>query len=249
VLPEIQSIDIAALYNEQFAVIPAATPELQDQAYALRYQVYCVEHPFEDPAQQTNEREMDRYDSHSVHAILLHKPSSAVVGCVRLVLPTASEGVSALPLRQLLNDEGRRRLDQCPPDRIGEISRYAVSKMFRRRQGEALYADVGFFDLSDRDSRRLVPHISLGLMQGAGKLAASHGITHVCAAMAPALMRLLERFGLSFEPLGPPIDYHGLRQPCIAECEQLLAGMEKRNPGYYRLVDAAYHGETASSQG
>jgi N-acyl amino acid synthase of PEP-CTERM/exosortase system len=64
---------------------------------------------------------------------------------------------------------------------------------------------------------------------------------NVCAAMSPSLMRLLDRFGLVFERLGPPIDLHGIRQPCLGECEQLLAGMAERNEEYYRLVAQAYH--------
>jgi N-acyl amino acid synthase of PEP-CTERM/exosortase system len=103
-----------------------------------------------------------------------------------------------------------------------------------------LYPDTGFFDLREEESRRVIPHITLGLMRGAAKLAADHGITHVCAAMAPALLRLLQRFGLTFETLGPAVQYHGLRQPCIAECKSLLSGLAARNRDYYLLVDAAY---------
>ena len=76
-----------------------------------------------------------------------------------------------------------------------------------------------------------MPHMSLGLIRGSCLLAAQHGVETVCAAMAPALLRLLERLGLFFEPLGPPIDsYHGLRQPCVAEGKKLLAGMAALDP-------------------
>lgn len=233
---------LAALYDRYLEVIPANTPELLDAAHALRYQVYCVEHAFEDPAQQINERERDRYDAHSVHAVLIYRSTDHVVGCVRLILPSVEHGVSTLPIRELLSGEVRERLDRCDPDRTAEISRYAVSKMFRRREGESLYPDVHFDALAAADARRLVPHLSLGLIRGVGRLASEHGITTVCAAMAPALIRLLERFGLAFEPLGPPIEYHGLRQPCIADCETLLASMAQRNSEYHRLVETAYRG-------
>src|SRR5690606_3958802 len=98
-----------------------------------------------------------------------------------------------------------------------EISRYAVSKSFRRREGEGFYADESFFSLPRQEARRLAPHITLGLMQGAARLAADHGITHACAVMEPALIRLLERFGIFFESVCEPVRYHGLRVPCIAE--------------------------------
>jgi N-acyl amino acid synthase of PEP-CTERM/exosortase system len=243
--------DLSAAYDRYFSVIPANTPELLDAAYALRYQVYCVEHAFENPAEQIGEREKDVYDAQSVHAVLVSKRTGGVVGCVRLILPDASalgrsgavrsgRGEAELPMRRLLSANERARLDEFPRERTAEISRYAISKMFRRREGESLYSDVHIEDLLANEARRLAPHVSLGLIQGVGKLAAYHGITNLCAAMAPPLLRLLERFGLVFERLGPAIEYHGLRQPCIANCEALLAGMENRKPDFYRVVAEVY---------
>jgi N-acyl amino acid synthase of PEP-CTERM/exosortase system len=229
--------DLSALYDRHFTVVPANTPELLDAAHALRYQVYCVEHQFEDPALQQGQRERDRYDEHSVHSVLIAKSSGNVVGCVRLILPHGD--APSLPLWDVLGATDRARLDAFDRHRTAEISRYAIAKMYRRREGESLYPDVA--EPSANELRRLVPHMSLGLLRGVGLLASRNGMETVCAAMAPALMRLLERFGLVFEPLGPPIELHGIRQPCIGECEQLLAGMADRNEEYYRLVAQAYH--------
>jgi len=237
---------LSGLYDRYFTVVPANTPALLDAAHALRYQVYCVEHAFEDPSQQIGERERDRYDDGAVHAVLIHNPTEQVVGCVRLILPRAIGGISSLPLRKLLDEEDRVPLDQCDPARTAEISRYAVSRIFRRRKNEDFFPDVHVGDLPVNEVRRLVPHMSLGLIRGVGKLAAEHGITTVCAAMAPALLRLLERFGLTFQALGPPIDHHGVRQPCMAECEALLAGMAERHAEYHELVNAAYHGRKSA---
>jgi N-acyl amino acid synthase of PEP-CTERM/exosortase system len=231
---------MSALYDRYFTVVPANTPELLDAAHALRYQVYCVEHAFEDPAQQVGEREIDRYDAHSAHAVLIAKSTGLVVGCVRLILPWHNGIAASLPIRKLLGETDRARFDELATGRTAEISRYAISKAYRRRQGESLYPDVESDDLGPDELRRLAPHMSLGLLRGVGRVAASHGIDTVCAAMAPPLVRLLERFGLAFERLGPPIDYHGPRQPCVAQCEQLLRGMADRKPDYYRIVAAAY---------
>src|SRR5688572_5723338 len=214
---------MSELYDRYFTVIPATSPEVLDAAHALRYQVYCVEHPFLDASQHPTGREVDRHDPHSVHAVLINKSAGEVVGCVRLVLPQAASGLAEMPMRELLGAEARARLDACDPLRTAEISRYAVSKTLRRREGEELYPDVALGGDDDElpvaDFRRLAPHLSVGLLRGVAALAAEHGITKVCAAMAPALLRLLRRFGLVFESLGPPIEYHGLRQPCMADCE------------------------------
>ena len=229
------------LYDRYFTVLPASTPELLRAAYALRYQVYCVEHAFENPAEHPDGLETDKYDAHSVHAVLVYRPTGEVVGCVRLILPQAGSGIAALPIRSLIDSESARRLDACDPRRTAEISRYAVSKSLRRRQGEELYPDVGEL-LSADDMRRLAPHISVGLVRAVAQLAAERGVSTVCAAMTPALGRLLERFGLIFERLGPLIEYHGHRQPCMAGCEDLLATMASRNATHHQVVRAAYRG-------
>ena len=234
---------LSSLFDRYFTVLTATTPELLDAAYALRYQVYCVEHAFLDPAQQVNEREIDRCDAHSAHAVLLHVPTGDVVGCVRLVLPDP-QGISPLPIREVLDEEGQVLLDKCDPATTAEISRYAVSKMFRRREGETEYPDVVVGDLPVNETRRLMPHVSLGLMRGISRLAADHGVKTVCAAMAPSLLRLIMRMGLTFEPLGQVVDYHGERQPCIADGEALLAGLASRNKDYHRLIDAEYRRST-----
>ncbi|MBA2355378.1 MAG: PEP-CTERM/exosortase system-associated acyltransferase [Acidobacteria bacterium] len=231
---------LSALYDRYFMVKPASTPALLDAAYALRYQVYCIEHAFEAPVNQMGERETDRYDAHSVHAVLWHRQTDKVVGCVRLILPTAQEGLSALPIRSLLGPAERHRMDALPPATTAEISRYAVSKSFRRRTGEELYPDVTS-DLSSDDARRLAPHMTLGLFRGVATLATANGVTHLCAAMAPALLRLLERFGLSFERLGAPIEHHGLRQPCIAELADLGRGLARARSEYYHFADPTFH--------
>lgn len=136
----------------------------------------------------------------------------------------------------------RRRLDTFGRNRTAEISRYAIAKTYRRRQGEGLYPDLEWDGPSGNELRRLVPHMSLGLMRGVCLVAAQHGIENVCAAMSSPLLRLLERFGLVFKRLGPLIDYHGLRQPCVSEIERLLAGMAERHRDYYQMVAPTYHG-------
>jgi N-acyl amino acid synthase of PEP-CTERM/exosortase system len=238
--PDSKQETVAALYDQYFSVVPANTPQLRDAAHALRYQVYCVEHQFENPAEQKGERERDRYDDHAEHAVLIYKPTGDVVGCVRLILPLPSRGVSALPIRALLAPEGQATLDRVNPSKIAEISRYAVSKAFRRREGDGMYPDVEMMELAATDVRRLVPHISLGLFRGVAHIGGDCGVDTVCAAMSPALLRLLERFGLKFDPLGPPIEYHGLRQPCMADGESLLRGLHHRHADIARVVDVTY---------
>jgi hypothetical protein len=64
---------------------------------------------------------------------------------------------------------------------MAEISRYAISKSFRRRKGETGFPDVGYSPLDAETSRRLMPHLTLGLMRGIHRLGVL-GKSNICVA-------------------------------------------------------------------
>ena len=227
----------AALENFRalFEVIEARTPADLEAAYRLRYQVYCVENPFERKEDNPGERETDRFDWHSVHSVLVHRASHDVIGTLRLVLPLGR----VLPIQELQPSPLDSFEGNLPLETTAEVSRFAVSKDFRRRQGEERYPDVSWQGPDGRQGaapmRRLMPYLSVGLLQGALKLSLRHGVTHVCAIIDPSLLRLLGRFGLHFQAIGEPVNYHGLRQPCIAELDALLLSAAKEQPDIWAL--------------
>jgi N-acyl amino acid synthase of PEP-CTERM/exosortase system len=214
---------LAELFKHWFETKPAITVNEIEQAHRLRYQVYCVENPFEDPAKNVNGMEIDEYDPHSVHSLLIHRPTETIMGAVRLILPS-KDGAYSLPIQEVWNTDHV----PYPEATTAEISRYAISREFRRRAGEERYADVSWSnslenpDEQKKLERRVLPHITLGLMKSVLRMCIEHDITHVSAVMEPALIRLLRRFGLEFEPIGSVVDYHGRRQPCYASLETLL---------------------------
>ena len=63
-----------------FFSVPASTESLLDQAYRLRYQVYCLERGFEDAHANPGGRERDKFDDHSVHRLLVHAETGLIVG-------------------------------------------------------------------------------------------------------------------------------------------------------------------------
>ena len=232
--PETHSL--TDLYNQYFKIIPADTPGLLEAAYRLRYQVYCVENPFENPKAHRDGLERDCYDDHSVHSLLIHRPSGAVAGIVRLVLPQRDK---ALPITHACDHPilGDRRA--LPPASTAEISRFAVSKQFRRRATDRLGVDYALVErpaASDGMDRRVIPHITLGLMKAILQMSSVRGITHWTAMMEPALLRLIRRLGIEFNPLGPMVQYHGLRQPCYGEANVVLAGLRLHSPEAWALI-------------
>ena len=222
-------------FSRWFEVVPASSQTLLEEAYRLRYQVYCVENPFEDPADNPGGMETDEYDIHAVHSILVHRPTETVSGAVRLILPDFEKPQDSLPIQrvcseQLLQDSGPFDLAHC-----AEISRFAVSKKYRRRIGEDRFADVKWDETAAQkeESRRQLPYITLGLLRACLEMSVEHQITHVFAVMEPALIRLIRRFGLQFQAIGPLVAYHGQRQPCVAVIKDLLKESQAHNRQFW----------------
>jgi N-acyl amino acid synthase of PEP-CTERM/exosortase system len=218
----------------QLEVVQAATSDDKCLSYRLRYEVYCVEHSFLNAADYPDGLERDEFDSHSLHALLRHKPTNDFVGTVRLIMPKPGTRKPIMPFAKLCRDARYRAGEILPVDSTAEISRFAISKAFRSR-----VSSIGESDQQGRSSaaaRRLMPLLSLGLIHAITKMALENGISHVCAVMEPALLRLLSRLGVEFKALGPPVDYHGIRQPCYARMLELLDQLRFLQPKNWAIV-------------
>lgn len=206
-----------------------------EAAHRLRYQVFCVENEIFSIDDNPGGLERDAYDSHSIQAVLRHRATNAIAGAVRLVLPPANELSGCLPIYTVCPDM-LRRPDLIPINRTAELGRFAISKDFRRRAGDGLYGRVHDAEEAPTDWRRVIPHMSLGLISAALQFGQENGIDHCCVVMEPALLRLLTRFGIHFTPFGPPVEYHGVRQPCCAEVTRLVARVEREYPEVWQVL-------------
>jgi len=216
------------LYGQYFDTVRATTPALLRECYRLRYQVYCVEHSFLEPADNPGGFETDEFDHRSLHSLLIHRSSGAPCGTVRLILPDTIQPMQSFPA-QRVSKPAAAMIARLPLETTAEISRFAVSKDFRRRSGETLYADAEPETLPPPGmiERRLLPHITYGLFRAVMLMSLDHGITHVCAVMDPTLLRLVSRFGFHFASAGPLVNYHGMRQPCFALLTDLMDGIRE----------------------
>jgi len=224
-----------SIYWRQFTVRTVATTEQRRMMHRLRYHVYCIENTFEDPAQHPGGLEIDRFDSHSVHALLIHRPTGQTVGTVRIVQPLADRLESSFALQSIC---AAPELSRLPLETTGEISRFCIEKAFRhllhdrcddgvvRPDGGPVLVDV----------RRIVPSMTLGLIQWLVSASQARGITHWCAVMEPTLLRLLARLGIHFEPIGGLVDYHGWRQPCMIEVDRMLERARAERPDVWAVI-------------
>jgi N-acyl amino acid synthase of PEP-CTERM/exosortase system len=223
------------LYNQYFEVIHAENAEQIRECFRLRYQVYCLENPFEDPLQNPGSLETDEFDSAAMHSLLRHRESGEIVGTVRLLIPREGQEGMGLPMRQICRHQLMSRESRLLPwAGTAEISRFAVSKTMRRRAGDGTV--VGNFETSDDDPRRRIPDTSLGLMQAVVAMAAKSGMTHVCAVMDPMLLRMLRRLGMIMPSIGPEVEHHGRRQPCYAHLATGLARVWMQRPDVWELL-------------
>jgi N-acyl amino acid synthase of PEP-CTERM/exosortase system len=212
--------------SEAFEGVVADTDFLKAACFRIRHQVYCVERQFMHTEDYPNGLEIDEHDHHSVHGLLRCRRTGIGVGTVRVVLPKSGSNSGGLPMYDLFERDGLN-MTQLPPAALtGEISRFAISKEGRRALCEA----------STGDSRGGLPELALGLMAMAFQICPTRQITYLCAVMEPTLIRLLARFGIRWRAVGPVLDYYGLRQPCMARIDDMMAEIERDRPDVWELM-------------
>lgn len=219
---------LSEAYQQHFRVVMADTANLRNESFRLRHKVYCVEHGFLDALDHPDGHERDEYDAHSLHALLQHQETGRFIGTVRLVLPPPLADRYVMPMADLCSDPRFQSGRLLPLASTAEVSRFAISQELRRE----LMAGGG----SCAQQRRVAVNLTLGLMTGILRISIAAGITHLCAVMDPALLRLLARQGISFAPLGPLVAYHGLRQPAYALVRQIVDDLRETHPEHWDVI-------------
>lgn len=230
------SSSVSETFDELFEVRLAKTDQERDMAFRLRYQVYCLEQGFEDPAKFPHQRETDEFDPVARHALLYYRPTMSAVGTVRLI---PAVGLASLPLDKLASDPRSyiKTADPLDKPHIAEISRFCIARSMRRRDGEDVHADIKWpYDTKRCELRRQMPNLSLGLMQAVVLMAREQGVRDVCAVMEPALLVLLKRLGISFDPLGPRVEYRGIRQPCYRSLDDISTEVLAKNTDVWSVI-------------
>lgn len=194
------------------------------ECYRLRYQVFCLERGFLSSDDYPDHMESDGYDAHSLHFLASHLHGEPA-GTARLV----TNGPLGLPMAHhcALDPAYRFLGDANHPlgSHFAEISRLAVSRGFRRRQGDTVYGGPprrspgpeGDPSSPPSAPPRDVPEMVSGLFRLIYQESKRRGITHWVVAMERSLQVMLKRMGIAFSAIGPEVDYYGPVRPYVAE--------------------------------
>ncbi|NTU42682.1 MAG: PEP-CTERM/exosortase system-associated acyltransferase [Nitrospirales bacterium] len=211
-----------------------ATKQDLEEVFRLRYKVYCEEWGFERPMDYPDGLESDAFDEHSAHFLALAE-GNQIVGTMRLIF-NSDKG---FPIEKHCTIERYPDVDR---DRIGEISRLAVSKDYRRRvEDRYIYegADAVVEDGVPVVNRRRRQEIICGLYKRLYVESKLRGITHWYAVMAPGLFILLRRLGITFQAIGPEANYHGMRTPYIGCIEEIEREVLRKNKELFKEFSQA----------
>lgn len=231
--------DMYQNFQKFFEIVVADTAELLEHVYRIRYQVLCVEQrlPGFDPEHCPDRMEKDGYDSHSSHVLLRYRPTGEFIGTVRLILPDSSKPDKPLPVELYGHSDPQLcNIKALPRKQTAEISRFVVVSQFDRRKGDRrkeerrkqeAATDQEQRNTQDRRAtdRRSSLSIGLVLMAGVMRMSVKYNIRNWLSVMDPALNRLLGFYGLSFDPIGPPVDYHGIRRSYYLKVDDVITKM------------------------
>jgi N-acyl amino acid synthase of PEP-CTERM/exosortase system len=229
--------DIVAAFHEYFEIVVADTPELLKEAFSLRYYIWCITERYFDASSYQDQLEKDEFDERSVHILLRHRSSDTFVGTARLILSNSKFKDSKLPIE--LHTHFYSEFTDFKPLRpyTAEISRLAIRNDFLKRKEDLYFGNsINTMENFKRARGRRFPHPMLALMVGLIQICAKLKIYYWFSAMTPALNRLLGFYGMQHDPIGPFVDYYGLRRPYYISLFDMLERMFIRHPDIWELV-------------
>lgn len=229
-------------FVNEFSFSLAITPQDKQRVFRLRYDVYCDELGYEEPAESYRKLEYDDYDQNAIHCLIEHQRTGLAAACTRLVMPNPD---LTSPLDKLpMESYGGSSLTHpsLHPERLDkgtyyEISRLAVARAFRSRINGAEVPGITHnpheFSTSERAT---FPFLVSGLFLAGYALGSMSGKKVAFAMMEPRLPRLLAMAGFNFTKVGETIEFHGQRSAYCITREQAEAGMQHTLAPLYRHI-------------
>jgi len=223
-------------FNQYFEMVPAVSDALKEEAYKLRYQVYCLEIAgYSNPKDHPDCREYDEYDRHSLHYLIRYRKSGEYAATARLILPDINFPEKAFPLEANCKIDNIDMMQQIDRANLAEASRFCISKAFKNRKNESTSLmgidsdQCGNLSYFSFEERRTFPHLSFALVVCLIKGCQENAIDYLYGTLEPAWLRYLSSAGIHFTKIGPLADYHGLRWPGVIKISELVDTLAKEN--------------------
>lgn len=231
------------------------------EIYKLRYKVFCLEWGFEKPDNHSGRIVTDVYDANAVH-FAAYDENLKTIGAIMLI-PDSSEGfplekyceldinADELPRdslaeisRMVIHRDYRRRSEDKyiygPDEERRSIGSFHFQQSYPNHKVQHRRADDKYRSRQParRSSefygdRRRRHEVIMSLYKAVYRESKRRRLTHWYAVMTKGIVNLLNRFGFSFEAIGDPVDYNGIRTPYLTEIARLEQDMEARNPELY----------------
>ncbi len=228
------------------------------EIYRLRYKVYCIEWGFEKPEKYPDGLETDEYDKYAVH-FAVRDELQKIAGSVRLILnPPESfplekycqididrddiprENIAEISRLVIKRDYRKRSEDKYiyGPDEerrtIGTFETYNRGYS-RRTEDRFRYKPAVSFRSKNgaQNDRRNRHELVTCLFTAVYRESKRRGLTHWYAIMTKGLVILLKKFGIRFQAMGDPVDFHGIRTPYMGEIRKIEEEVSKEHPEIY----------------
>ena len=218
------------MVNENFEVIVADDQWSRHIHHQLRYQVFCLETGYEDPAQFPDGEEKDEWDDDAVHFLVQERGSGQWVAAMRLVLPSAQH----LPIEKRVPIETSLRRDRR---HCAEVSRLCMVGHYRRRlQGRIMPCGSSLSDSnriaggvqSEVMRQQRTAEILQVLLKAAVAVSCERAIAYCYMLTTRALAKIASYvLPMDMQVAGPSCSHRGERYPFLVDVGQVMRGLMK----------------------
>ncbi|NTF17740.1 PEP-CTERM/exosortase system-associated acyltransferase [Agrobacterium rubi] len=204
-----------------------------EDAFRLRFQVYCKEKGFLPADEYPSGCEIDEFDGSATH-LLVRGADSSLIGYMRIIDGRGDTGFPMFAHGMTVHDD----FAIPEPGDAVEISRMIVRSDFRHEIRSAHEGFVHSPGLPSPAARNASDLVQLKLLRETYHHALRKDARWVYAAMEPTLHRKFRMMGIPFGPIGPPADYFGEVRPYAMNLRTLEATLEERFPETMEFFDS-----------
>ncbi|MBI5097719.1 MAG: GNAT family N-acetyltransferase [Nitrospirae bacterium] len=227
------------------------------EIYRLRYKIYCLEWGFEKPENHSNGILTDIYDNYSQH-FAARDYSGKIVGAIRLILHSEQgfpiekychldiskdeiprDRIAEISRLAIHRDFRRRAEDKYiygPDEERRSIGNFNFSHNYsynRRSEDKYRFKHNTPRSGTSQIERRKKHEILISLYKAIYQESKRRQLSSWYAVMTQGIVALLDKFGLKFDAIGDPVDYHGIRTPYFGEISKIEQEMSNRDPELY----------------